>query len=116
MLKIKSISIKEPYATWIMQGLKDIETRTWKTKYRGKLLIVASKHPKTDNSGLALCVVDLVHIRKMKPEDMAGALCSYFPNRYSWVLKNPRRIKKFNVIGRQGIYNVPNKKIKYIRK
>lgn len=39
---MKTISIKQPYATLICAGIKDVENRTWSTEYRGKLLIHAS--------------------------------------------------------------------------
>jgi hypothetical protein len=38
----KVISIKQPYATFICAGIKTVENRTWKTNYRGRLLIHAS--------------------------------------------------------------------------
>lgn len=38
----KVLSIKQPWASLIAHGVKDIENRTWKTNYRGKILIHAS--------------------------------------------------------------------------
>jgi hypothetical protein len=38
----KVLSIKQPYASFICTGIKTVENRTWKTDYRGKLLIHAS--------------------------------------------------------------------------
>ena len=40
---MKVITIKQPYATLIKEGLKEYEFRTWKTKYRGDILIHAGK-------------------------------------------------------------------------
>lgn len=40
---MKVISIKQPWASLIINGYKKYEFRTWKTKYRGRLLIHASK-------------------------------------------------------------------------
>lgn len=40
---MKVITIKQPYATLIAEGLKEYEFRTWKTKYRGEILIHAGK-------------------------------------------------------------------------
>ena len=40
---MKTITIKQPYATLIVEGLKEYEFRTWKTKYRGDILIHAGK-------------------------------------------------------------------------
>lgn len=40
---MKVLTIKQPWATLIMQGNKRFEFRSWKTKYRGDLLIHAGK-------------------------------------------------------------------------
>jgi hypothetical protein len=40
---MKVITIKQPYASLIANGYKIYEFRTWKTSYRGKLLIHAGK-------------------------------------------------------------------------
>lgn len=40
---MKAISIRQPWAWLIVNGYKDIENRTWDTKYRGYVLIHASK-------------------------------------------------------------------------
>lgn len=40
---MKVITIKQPFATLIAEGLKEYEFRTWKTKYRGDILIHAGK-------------------------------------------------------------------------
>jgi len=42
---MKTITIKQPYAYLICSGLKDIENRTWPTKFRGRVLIHASAKP-----------------------------------------------------------------------
>lgn len=40
---MKVITIKQPYASVIAAGLKEYEFRTWKTAYRGPILIHAGK-------------------------------------------------------------------------
>lgn len=40
---MKVITIKQPFATLIAEGYKEYEFRTWKTKYRGDILIHAGK-------------------------------------------------------------------------
>ena len=40
---MKVLTIKQPFATLIVEGLKEYEFRTWKTKYRGEFLIHAGK-------------------------------------------------------------------------
>ena len=41
---MKALSLKQPWATVIVQGIKPIENRKWSTSYRGPLLIHASKN------------------------------------------------------------------------
>ena len=40
---MKVITIKQPWATLIAKGYKEYEFRTWRTKYRGEILIHAGK-------------------------------------------------------------------------
>ena len=42
---MKAITIKQPWASLIATGLKDIENRSWKTNYRGRVLIHAAASP-----------------------------------------------------------------------
>lgn len=40
---MKVITLKEPWASLVVQGFKKYEFRSWKTNYRGKVLIHAGK-------------------------------------------------------------------------
>lgn len=40
---MKVLSLLQPWATLVVTGAKQIETRSWSTAYRGRLLIHASK-------------------------------------------------------------------------
>ena len=40
---MKALSLLQPWATLVVMGVKQIETRSWQTAYRGPLLIHASK-------------------------------------------------------------------------
>lgn len=51
---MKAISILQPWATLIAVGAKQIETRSWLTKYRGPLAIHASK--KLTDEQRSLCI------------------------------------------------------------
>lgn len=46
---MKILTIKEPWASLIINGYKKYEFRSWKTKYRGKILIHASKGVDKEN-------------------------------------------------------------------
>ena len=43
LLKLPIISLRQPWAWMIVNGYKDIENRTWSTRFRGKVLIHAGK-------------------------------------------------------------------------
>lgn len=38
---MKCLSVRQPWAAWILMEAKDVENRTWATRYRGPLLIHA---------------------------------------------------------------------------
>ena len=41
MIIVKALTIREPWASLIVNGYKEYEFRNWKTNYRGKILIHA---------------------------------------------------------------------------
>lgn len=46
------LSIRQPYAWLIVNGIKPVENRTWSTRFRGRILIHASaNYPKRDYEG-----------------------------------------------------------------
>jgi len=47
---MKALTIKEPWATLIIEGYKGYEFRSWKTNYRGKILIHAGMTLECDNA------------------------------------------------------------------
>ena len=78
---MKVLTIKQPWATLIMQGNKRFEFRSWQTKYRGDLLIHAEKGIDKEAmrrlakyiledmpTGKILGKVTLVNCVKMSPE------------------------------------------------
>jgi len=40
---VKALSVRQPWADLIVDGVKDVENRTWKTNIRGRILIHAAK-------------------------------------------------------------------------
>ena len=105
---MKAISLHQPWASMIARGIKDIETRTWSTEYRGELLICSTKKPYIPNYplGMALCIVQLVHCRPMALVDQERACCPMRKELWSWFFTHRRTIDPFPVIGRQGFYEV----------
>lgn len=47
---MKVLTVKEPWASLIINGYKKYEFRSWKTKYRGKILIHAGMTLEKDNA------------------------------------------------------------------
>lgn len=112
---MKVLTIKQPWATLIMQGNKRFEFRGWKTKYRGDLLIHAGKSidkeamkrlekylPKEMPIGKILGKVTLVDCVKMSPEFKEKLLkenidiyaSSIFKEDYGWQVKNVEVFEK----------------------
>jgi hypothetical protein len=81
---MKALSIRQPWATLICKGIKNVENRTWKTNYRGKLLIHASSYkcPKdfVYRLPLELCspLCNEITYGSIKPDDfISGAIIGY---------------------------------------
>lgn len=66
---MKALSIRQPWAWLVANGHKPIENRTWKTKFRGRVLIHASKGMTNDEYDDALATA------------MHAGHRSYFPPR-----------------------------------
>ncbi len=108
---MKTISLREPFASLVKEGVKKIETRSWQTKYRGELYIHASKRKLTKKdedvykkvlaflndadfkygyiiakSQLVACIlIDRKFIKKInKKEYLCG---DYQIGRYAWILE-----------------------------
>lgn len=71
---MKALSLKQPWATLIVTGIKPIENRKWKSSYRGRLLIHASKT--WDKEG-------------------AQWICDNFPNLRSFILLGKHLLKGY---------------------
>jgi len=106
---MKAISVKQPWASMIADKRKTIETRRWRTAYRGDLLIVSTARPVIRGfpNGKALCVAELIDCRPMVKADERAARCKVYASAYAWVLSNIREIQHFKVKGCQRLYEVP---------
>jgi hypothetical protein len=104
---MKAISLKQPYASWIAEGKKTIETRTWSTKYRGDIVICASQSGVGKPKGVALCIVELYGIRTMVKADEPDGCVECYPNAKAWLIRNLRLFDKpFPVKGQLSLYDI----------
>jgi hypothetical protein len=119
---MKALSIKPPWIELIVEGRKTIETRTWRTGYRGPIVLcssrsidqVAARHFGYNNGGVkrlmplghALAIAELIDCRTMNELDVALARCPFHPSLYSWVLARIQPLEPFPVRGRLGLFEV----------
>lgn len=116
---MKALAVKQPWASLIADGTKSMEVRSWRTNYRGPLVIVASSRAEarsrtperwleerdTAPCGVALCVVDVVdciegkalHAARTGGIDPTGHFC--------WVFANPRPVRPVKARGQLGLWN-----------
>lgn len=103
----KAISLKQPWANLVASRKKTIETRKWKTDYRGDLVICSSRSPNIYPAGYAICIVELYRVEPMKKEHEKKACCKVYPRANSWFLRNIRPIKPIvPVKGSLGIFDL----------
>ena len=128
---VKVLSLKEPFATLIKNKIKFVETRSWKTNYRGELYIHASitkstlGHKNEDfmelvkdlslSPGKIICKCKLVdciymtdkYIEDMKKNHYQEYICGrYEVGRYAWVLDDIEVLKEgMPAKGKLGIWS-----------
>lgn len=106
---VKALSLHQPWACYVANGTKTIETRMWSTKHRGALLICSTIKPDIPPllSGHALCLVMLRDVRDMRVDDERMALCASEPGRKAWVIDSLWRFSRpFKVRGKQSLFDV----------
>ena len=128
--KVLALSWKQPFAELMLYG--KIETRTWSTKYRGWVMICASKKGYDFNqvnaisgdkqfvritkvlgsnndhwlnnyrAGIAIAIGYLSDCRKMLPEDEARCFVKHSPNLFCHIYEQVLPIMPFSWKGTQG--------------
>ena len=105
---MQSLSVRQPWASLIANGSKTIEVRSWRTAYRGPLLICASAR-QCDGlpTGVAVAIVDVVDCCPSKFIDSLASCCPATPAHFSWVFSAVHRLAvPFPVKGRLHLYDV----------
>ena len=116
---VMALSIRQPWAWLIVEGYKDVENRTWGTKYRGPLLIHAGKaltedykllrrsliragYPlpeKFDRGGIVGAVELVDVITKARDRDD-----EWFEGSYGFILQNAQPLPFFPMKGKLGLF------------
>ena len=122
---MKVLSVREPFASLIAQGLKKYETRSYNTKYRGEIYIHVSlnKSNLNDNNlqfikqsafGCIICrakLVDSIYITEdfisdLKKNNYNEYLYGdYSVGRYAWVLEDVQCVTPIALKGELGLWN-----------
>lgn len=116
---MKALSIRQPWAWLIVHGDKDIENRTWRTKFRGPVLIHAGK--KIDRVAYDILTdsgIDLPPIENLETGGIIGQTeivdcvnesdSPWFsgPPKYGFVLANSRPVRFRPCKGQLGFFTV----------
>ena len=93
---MKALSVRGDYIMQMINGTKKIEYRTWKTNYRGPILMCSTaKRVPNSAPGYALCVMDLYRIDWNDVDQC-----------YYWYIKLKNLIDPFKVKGQLKLFNV----------
>jgi len=123
---MKTISIRQPWAELIMQGRKTIELRTWRTHYRGQVLIHAGYtiepdgceaydvNPDELTRGAIIGTVEIVDMVEFDYDSFAATRDQHLDQGdwpgdvLGWRLANPQRLETpIPMRGRLGLFEVP---------
>lgn len=125
---MKVITVKQPFASLIAEGYKEYEFRTWKTNYRGEILIHAGKNVDKEamkryeylnlkyptgciiaKANITDCIyVDeklKVMLQKKDPIVYYGVLKKSSFEGYGFKLENVQKIENISINGKLGLWN-----------
>jgi ASCH domain len=118
---MKVIVIRQPWAWLIVHGYKDIENRTWATRYRGTLLIQASANRPTKRKleeirlfarrrGVELPEEfergGIVGMAKLE-SCITSSQSKWFEGPIGWVFSNPKKLQFIPLKGQLGLFDPP---------
>ena len=121
---MKALSLRQPWAELILQGIKTIETRTWNTQFRGRFYIHAAKSVnklwcelfgiQNSVTGMLVGSAELVEVKEYNSlvqwaadnEKHCCPLDIWTKKRYGFVLKNVLRITPIPCKGKLNFFEV----------
>lgn len=109
---MKALSLWPLWAMEILEGYKTIECRTWKTDYRGTIVICSSSHKQHRCiASHALCLADIVDIVPFRRKHLKDAGMDQMPDGscYAWILDNIRPIVPVLVKGKLHLWEYDGK-------
>jgi hypothetical protein len=115
---VKALSIHQPFAWLIVSGIKPVENRSWNARYRGPLLIHASRRLHSvsvdeieRHYGVSINMDALEFGGIVGRVELADVVTTHpskwFQGPYGFVLKNPVQLPFRPYRGRQMFFEVP---------
>ena len=115
---MKALSLQPYWATQVFEGKKTVECRTWKTDYRGWLLICSSNNNKIPGTicGRGLIVAHLADIVPFEEKHLEPACMTEMPDTpcYAWIFDGFEDILPFKVKGKLHLFDVDDDLISYV--
>lgn len=120
---MKALSIRQPWAWLIIHGGKDIENRSWGTKYRGRFLVHASKGmTKGEYEDAAEFAASIGVTVPPASELLRGGVIGsvelvdsqntsaspWYMGQKALVLREPRPVQFIRATGQLGFFDVPS--------
>lgn len=124
---VKTLTIRQPWAWLIVNGLKDVENRSWSTRYRGPLVIQSAARIGNRSEFFALCRDIERETGKRLPADFtlgstegivtlsdiitnSRSIWAYDGD-YHWILTNPIRLPNISISGKLGLWDLSLKSL-----
>lgn len=118
---MKTLSIQQPWASLLAEQVKTIELRGWSTKYRGTILVRASRNaiPWYDDTDTKvklpteclLFVGELVDIQPMLPEHRLPAMSIFWNEDFAWTIRFNHYVFPTQAAGKMKLYDTDDDKI-----
>jgi hypothetical protein len=133
---VRCLSVQQPWAWALLEGGKDVENRTWKTPYRGPLLIHAGKRfdteayeywpecadytdeqwlqVETDAFSTLGAIIGVVNLDKVdEPYGLASASEWAANGMFHWCVSKPRVfLEPIPYRGQLGLFDVPDEVVR----
>jgi CheY-like chemotaxis protein len=96
MRVVKAIAVREPWASQIAGGATTTAYKSFRTPYRGEILIVSDEEP-----WYGLALAELADVQAITREMNAP-----LQRGYAWVFQNVMQVTRFMAMHRSGLYTV----------
>jgi ASCH domain len=126
---MKALSVRQPWAYFIVRGFKPVENRQWRTQYRGPLLIHAAKgmtrFEYEDCMELAAAIarstkteIPLPTFEELERGCLVGRVdlvdcvtdhsSPWFSGKFGFVLRNAKQLPFLPYKGQLGFFDIPD--------